>query len=421
MKLTQRGSNFYLVKRVPDRFSCIEKRKQIWVSLRTDSHTEAKKRAYDVVRDLENQWIATLANKDNHFSRFDALSALAASRGFPYLPASDVANLPLQEILTRASYAQESKSVADAMLGAVESPKPTGTFLTEIKDIYFDLVSVEIKEKSRDQKRIWKNTASRALKHFISAVGNKEIEKLTREDILLYRSSWVTRIENETASPASANREFAAISGIFSKLNKLKGLSDPALFRNLNFSNLKKRRPPYEENYIKEFVLPALENYKLNQQAADILRILINTGMRPSEVTGLDPADIYIEEDIPYISIRPRPGRELKTQTSIRDIPLVGIALEAIKRHPRGFERYAHSSSTLGQIVNKFLKVHDLRPTPEHCVYSFRHGFQDRLTAVEAPDRIQADLMGHRYVRERYGRGPALAQKAQWLSKIGFF
>ena len=69
MKLTLRGSKYYLVKRVPEKFSSIEKRKQIWIALRTDSLKEAKKRAYDAERDLENQWIATLSGKENHLSR----------------------------------------------------------------------------------------------------------------------------------------------------------------------------------------------------------------------------------------------------------------------------------------------------------------------------------------------------------------
>ena len=99
----------------------------------------------------------------------------------------------------------------------------------------------------------------------------------------------------------------------------------------------------------------------------------------------------------------------------------MGIALSAMQRHPEGFPRYFDKASSLGQIVNKFLGHHKLRPTPDHCVYSFRHGFQDRLTAAEAPDRIQADLMGHRYIRERYGKGPSLEQKHKWLSRIGFF
>ena len=92
-----------------------------------------------------------------------------------------------------------------------------------------------------------------------------------------------------------------------------------------------------------------------------------------------------------------------------------------MQRHPDGFSRYLGKASSLGQIVNKFLGHHKLRPTRDHCVYSFRHGFQDRLTAAEAPDRIQADLMGHRYIRERYGKGPSLEQKHKWLSRIGFF
>lgn len=63
MKLTQRGSRFYLVKRVPERFSSIEPRKQVWIALRTDSRCEAKRRAHDAARDLENQWIAKLSGE----------------------------------------------------------------------------------------------------------------------------------------------------------------------------------------------------------------------------------------------------------------------------------------------------------------------------------------------------------------------
>jgi len=55
VKLTQRGNQFYFVKRVPDRFSSIEPRKQVWVSLKTDSKSEAKARANEATRDLEDQ------------------------------------------------------------------------------------------------------------------------------------------------------------------------------------------------------------------------------------------------------------------------------------------------------------------------------------------------------------------------------
>jgi hypothetical protein len=63
MKLTQRGNRFYLIKRVPDRFSSIEPRRQVWVSLKTDSKSEAKARAIEAIHDLEKQWAAKLNGK----------------------------------------------------------------------------------------------------------------------------------------------------------------------------------------------------------------------------------------------------------------------------------------------------------------------------------------------------------------------
>lgn len=60
-------------------------------------------------------------------------------------------------------------------------------------------------------------------------------------------------------------------------------------------------------------------------------------------------------------------------------------------------------------MVNKYLRENELLPTERYSLYSFRHSFQDRLTAAEAPDRIKADLMGHKHAREKYGKGPDLA------------
>ena len=370
------------------------------------------------MRDLENQWTAALKSPGTSIRRYEAQCEVASARGFAYAPAAQVAQLSVDELLRRITASQESLTVAQAVLGHEEKPKH---LLSEIIALYIELVAVEVKDKGRDQRRMWENALKRSIARLIKAVGNKPIEDLQREDALAFRNLWATRIHEEGVSASSANRELATLSGLFSTLYKLKGIGNPALFKGLTFAQKKKRRPPYEEAFIRNLILPALDKGELNQEAADICRILINTGMRPSEVTGLAPEDFMINAEVPHVCIRPREGRELKTQTSIRDIPLVGIALEAARRHPNGFERYFDNASSLTQIINKFLKTRHLRPTPDHSAYSFRHGFQDRLTAIEAPDRIQADLMGHRYVWERYGAGPSLEQKAAWLTKVGFF
>ncbi len=418
MRLTQKGNKFYAVKRVPQRFRAIEPRRQVWLALGTDSPSEAKARATVAVQNLENQWLACQQASGDGMQRYEALSHLAADKGFSYAPAAQVAKLTVDELLRRVAVAQQSPVIAEAVLGAEEAPPLR---LSEITDLYRQLVAVEIKDKGPNQRRIWENTVRRSLGRLIKVVGDKPVADLNREDALAFRNHWVGRIQNDGVSAGTANREIASISGVFSTLYKLKGLGNPNLFKNLTFANQRNHRPPFDEAHIRDHILPALDKVTLNEEAADICRILINTGMRPSEVTGLAPADIILEAETPHVCVRPREGRELKTQTSIRDIPLVGIALEAIRRHPQGFGRYFDKTGSLGQIVNKFLKTRNLRPTDDHSVYSFRHGFQDRLTAIEAPDRIQADLMGHRYVRERYGAGPSLAQKAVWLAKVGFF
>src|SRR5690606_19402476 len=125
---------------------------------------------------------------------------------------------------------------------------------------------------------------------------------------------------------------------------------------------------------------------------------------------NLTRATINLEGDIPHVVIRPD-GRVLKTEQSEREIPVVGVALHALKEQPNGFPRYRDNTAALSALVNKSLHARGLRPTPKHSLYSLRHAFEDRLTAVEAPEKVIAVLMGHKWHRPKYGVGPSLAQK----------
>jgi hypothetical protein len=91
-----------------------------------------------------------------------------------------------------------------------------------------------------------------------------------------------------------------------------------------------------------------------------------------------------------------------------------------MRAQPQGFPAYFDKSAALSATVNKFLKSRKLRPTDRHSLYSLRHTFEDRLTAVEPPEKIQAFLMGHRYDRPKYGSPPSLEQLRGWLDKIAF-
>lgn len=69
-------------------------------------------------------------------------------------------------------------------------------------------------------------------------------------------------------------------------------------------------------------------------------------------------------------------------------MPLVGYALSAMKLHPNGVPKYRHAGTEISKVINNYLRENDLVPTPEHTLYGFRHSFEDRLTALDAPDKI---------------------------------
>lgn len=81
-------------------------------------------------------------------------------------------------------------------------------------------------------------------------------------------------------------------------------------------------------------------------------------------------------------------------------------------------ERYSNPS--VSALVNDVLTVRNLRPIEGQSFYSLRHTFDGRLTAVEAPEKLMASFMGHKYGRPKYGTGYSLAQKRDWLLKIAF-
>lgn len=96
----------------------------------------------------------------------------------------------------------------------------------------------------------------------------------------------------------------------------------------------------------------------------------------------------------------------------------MGYALEAFKRFPNGFEKFHDEPDAISNSTNKFLREKGLFPSDQHSVYSLRHSFQDRLTSIDTPDRIQAELIGHKFDRPKYGDGPTLELKAEWMKKI---
>ena len=102
----------------------------------------------------------------------------------------------------------------------------------------------------------------------------------------------------------------------------------------------------------------------------------------------------------------------------MREIPLVGVSLEAMKKFPAGFPRYRDKPDLLSANLMKAFTVRRLFPTPKHKIYSFRHSFEKRMLEAGIDHDLRMTLMGHTNKRPAYGDGGSMVFRRDELLKI---
>lgn len=420
MTIIVRNQTFYLQRRVPKRFAGVEPRTEMWISLKTDSATEARAKADGAWRQMLASWEALLAgDSDDAAERYQAARDLAQQRGFRFLPVEKVAALPMSQIIARVNAARGSDGALDlklaaGILGTAKKPQLT---LSKTLDAYWDFAADKTQGKSVDQIRRWRNPRIKSFKNLIDVIGDLPLTDITADDLLDFRRWWWDKIEAEGLTANSGNKDFTHIASTIRLVNQKKQLGLTLSFTGLNFSEVEQRtRLPFSEQWLRDKITAPGALDGLNLDARCILLGMVNTGYRPSEGQCLGRDQIRLDGAVPYLSIEPV-GRTLKTAASRRIIPLAGVSLEAFRACPDGFPRYAQSAG-LSATVNKFLRENRLMETARHSLYGLRHSFEDRLLDRDVDERIRRDLMGHALNRERYGKGASLEKLAGIIQSI---
>lgn len=424
------NETLYYVRRVPSDLTSIVQERQFKRSLKhRDQRLPAFKAAYDAVHREVETYIASVrqGKAAPQAQREYELAVVRAQRlGFDLRPMSELADetTSIDELIARLITVEDkidnrNDSDADAVLGAVTKPSLT---MSEALDRYIDLHKTELRDKNQNQLKNWRNPLSLAVRNFNTVVGTKSLEEITRDDALKFREWWVnTRIGKDVGSSNTANKNLMALRKIFRVVNDTHrlGLDNP--FQGLTISDRNpNRRASLSREWLEGSLLTSGALLGLNEQAQAVVLAMADTGARLNEITGLEERDIIHDGEVPHIVLRPNVIRSLKTAHSSRVVPLVGVALEALKQNPGGFPRYAGKNDSASGAINKYMRENNLLP-PGATLYSLRHGFQDRLIEVEAPERIQADLMGHKTLRPKYGKGPSLKQMQEWLLKTALY
>lgn len=429
--LKNRNGRWHYRRRVPIEYRDIDPRDTIRTSLKTSSLEVARVRR-DALAEADNLYWASLAQQpatkvEPAVARYRAAKKRAMARGFIYTPVEELAEAAqLEEILQRLHEVDQTtvakKPESDALLGAV---KPTSPKISEAFEIYCNQIAVsDLRGKSEAQERNWRKVKQRAVNNFMKLFGDLRMDEITRKHGRELYKWWGERINPKDGSkplhPNSANRDIGNLRTLYQAYWNFEGEENRENpFRNLRFQGvIYKDIPPFDDEWMKSKILAPGVFEGLNVEAQLIIYAMIETGCRPSEIANLLPENIVLDHEIPHLQIRQRGDRKLKSNSSVRDIPLIGISLEAFKRAPDGFERYRDKGDNLSALLLKAFRTRGLFPTEDHRVYSIRHTFEKRMLEAGLDYGLRCTMMGHHNNRPSYGDGGSLEYRRDELKKI---
>ncbi len=440
--LIKRGRVWWYDRRVPKRYTHLDTRARIRQSLETALESEAL-----VLRDrlasADDEYWTALALAENRggpdserqsqaaLLRYRSARTRALAAGFDYRPvealaregeASEIVDR-LLEVRDRSGPSEVPKPCdAEAILGGVEAPGVTTSQAFEIylNEIAFD----EQKNKSPKQRYSWEKTKRTSINYFIEVIGDVAIEEISRGMALSYRSWWIERMipgksDQGPAKPNTANRHIGNMRKLYEDYFVHIGNEDRLNpFRKMFFKDDQETKvPPFEDQWVRDRILrPGLFD-ALNDELRLMIYVLIETGARISEICNLQPEQIRLDSEIPHIEIKAI-DRELKTVTSKREIPLVGVALEGMRAAPNGFPKYRDKGELVSANLMKAFRFRELFPTTDHVIYSFRHAFEDRMLEAGIDYGMRCYLMGHKNDRPDYGTKGSLGYRRDQLMKI---
>ena len=427
--LKQRGDRWHYVRRVPLAFAEQDRRGTIRTALGTSSLEVARARR-DALAEADDAYWASLVTAPGEAAlhRYRAAKKRAMAKGFLYTPIDLLAEQPVEQVVERIKAVGGGDAPAqedvEAVLGAVP---PSAPLVSKAFEIYCDEIAVsETLGKSPEQAASWRKVKRRAVNNFIAICGDLAMDAIEREHARAFYNWWSDRLkptaEGRRLNPNSANRDLGNIRKLFAAFWEYEGEEDRENpFRNLRFAaTVKNEVPPFEPDFIERHILEPGVFDGLNAEAALIVYALIETGCRPSEIANLTADQIVLDDEVPHLRIRARTDRELKSGSSNRDIPLLGISLEAMRAAPNGFPHYRDKGALLSASLLKAFRTRELLPTPAHRIYSFRHSFEKRMLEANLDYGLRCKLMGHRNSRPEYGDGGSLSFRRDELVKITF-
>lgn len=439
----RRGNVFYLRWRVPAKFRSVEHRAEINQSLKTQDPVEARGLAVLKKKALQNVWRAKLLNKDSgpSFEAFSASVVLLEELQLPYIPIEGLLSGPLEELVSRieklADVPEDSPAIPAAM-GVCNVPHIR---ILEMPEVIETRLQHKVSTKNADQLRQWRNRYKHAARIFSEVVSNKHVHEITEDDARRYYEHWQDRVNSGGISDDQAIKRVRYLRQMIDEYHKLAGTLPSRIFSPMagfkievmpkkNKSSNQGGKPTLPKSWVKHCVQGKLTSGIKTDERIDAGIVIAETGCRQTEIIHIPPQDIILDHPIPHLRIRyveeDEHVRDIKNRASIRLVPLLGAAFDAMRRNPKGFSRY-RSKGSFSEDINNFLRQNNLFPTrPEgHKAFTFggvRHTYEERGVGARMSNEERAFLLGHSVGKLRgrsvYGDGPELKLRALYAELL---
>ncbi|RVM19918.1 DUF6538 domain-containing protein [Sinorhizobium meliloti] len=397
---------------------------QIWESLKTRDPKEAQERAAPLT-DKYKRLFRGDETPDTTNMTFDLFRELIERLGVPGHSVAELQAAPVQDrvamlspsLEVRKTIKRPTKAEIDVLGGAIE--KPALTFrqaFAKFKQLMPDLVKGK---DPKDTKRFWRRYEE-AVEDFVEEMSDMDCLKIDIVKASEYRSNLAERLVEGEFKTDAANKKMMWLKIILDEVFKVyhPGTKNP--FKELKKfkEDDKEKRPPFTKAEIK-LVRERLRASGMSDEAKAICIIGECTGAGAKELAWMTSADIHLDANIPYISIVPNSLRK-KVKTGgarHRQIPLVGDALEQMRKFPNGFERFHTPDGP--QQINRAMSEFFRKTVPGKGHYSYRHTMDDWLKRSGCDLGIKTAITGHSLKGHAgyYGTDYDMIQKQEALTK----
>lgn len=298
------------------------------------------------------------------------------------------------ESLRNALKLYRDRLVDDALLMVLEGGSDMSTVpLTTVYEKAVHPVSEVLEEWCEDNRADWKLRTEKlnrrsvnlfiewAKKHSI-----KNVEDVTKQHIADFKRF----LDERYQAPRSRQDALIKLQALFNfcidkrdylTANPVKGMT----YSKVTSINHKTEITPSEyEMVMKTDYVKGYEDLKW------LLAILWNTGMRIGEAIQLRPEDFRIVDGIKCISINTEDGKQVKNETSIRDIPISEALLRMGIWDTKPRLGWTKNNAAGSRIAFAFKQI-DI----EHSSHDFRYSLSNRLRDCDVADSVRYSILGH--------------------------